>query len=331
MARPRLLFLHTGGTLGMTASSPGPLSPGHYDETVLPFVPGLAELAEIDGRVVCNLDSTDMTPPIWEELGTQIARAMDDYDGFVVLHGTDTMAWTAAALSFMLRNLPKPVVVTGSQRPIAMIRSDARSNLVHSTICATLPIPEVGVFFGSHLLRGNRARKMSIASYDAFQSPDHPPLVTMGVDVRLGPTLPTPAAPFHLETGFCSDVTVLTPFPGMGPEMLHAAARAGARAILLRGFGDGNLPRAGWPDATRAVTRRGVSVVVTTQCAEGGVAPGRYANSAAMHDAGAVFAGDLTDEAATVKLMWLLGQGAGPAELQKQLLDPLAGECTPAL
>lgn len=329
MGRPRLLFLHTGGTLGMTASSPGPLAPGHYDETVMPFVPGLAEIARIDGRVVCNLDSSDMTPALWETLGSEIAQAMPDYDGFVVLHGTDTMAWTAAALSFMLRGLRKPVVVTGSQRPIAMLRSDARSNLVHSTICATLPIPEVGLFFGSHLFRGNRATKVSIASYDAFESPDHPALVTMGVDVQLGPHLPPPSEPFRLATGFSTDVAVLTPFPGMGPHLLRAAADAGARAILVRAFGDGNLPRAGWPEATRALTRDGVSVVVTTQCTEGSVAPGRYENSAAMVDAGAIFAGELTDEAATVKLMWLLGQGADAARLRRVLLRPVAGECAP--
>jgi L-asparaginase len=327
MARPRLLFLHTGGTLGMTAARPGPLAPGHYDETVLPYVRGLEELADIDGRVVCNLDSSDMTPSIWGALGAAIADGMSDYDGFVVLHGTDTMAWTASALSFMLRGLRKPVVVTGSQRPIAQLRTDARSNLVHSTLCATLPIPEVGLYFGSHLFRGNRTTKVSIASYDAFESPDHPPLVSMGVDVQLGAHLPGPTEPFRLATGFCPDVAVLTPFPGMRPTMLRAAVDAGARAVLLRAFGDGNLPRTAWPDAVRAATDAGVAIVVTTQCTEGGVSPGRYENSAALADAGALFAGDLTDEAAVVKLMWLLGQGADAQRLRRVLLRPVAGEC----
>ena len=329
MGRPRLLFLHTGGTLGMTAARPGPLAPGHYDQTVLPYVRGLEEFAEIDGQVVCNLDSSDMTPAIWEALGGAIARGIDDYDGFVILHGTDTMAWTAAALSFMLRGLRKPVVVTGAQRPIAQLRTDARSNLVHSTLCATLPIPEVGLYFGNHLLRGNRATKVSIASYDAFESPDHPPLVTMGVDVHIGAHLPGPTEPFRLATGFCPDVAVLTPFPGMRPGLLAAAVAAGARAVLLRAFGDGNLPRDGWPEAVRAAVDGGVAVVVTTQCTEGAVTPGRYANSAALDDAGALFAGDLTDEAAVVKLMWLLGQGADAPRLRRVLLRPLAGECTP--
>lgn len=329
MARPRLLFLHTGGTLGMTAARPGPLAPGHYDETVLPYVRGLEELADIDGRVVCNLDSSDMSPDIWEALGETIAECMDDYDGFVVLHGTDTMAWTAAALSFMLRGLRKPVVVTGSQRPIAQLRTDARSNLVHSTLCATMPIPEVGLYFGSHLFRGNRTTKVSIASYDAFESPDHPPLVTMGVDVQLGPHLPGPTEPFRLATGFSPDVAVLTPFPGMRPGLLAGATDSGARAILLRAFGDGNLPRDGWPEAVRAATDAGVSIVVTTQCTEGAVRPGRYENSAALEAAGALFAGDLTDEAAVVKLMWLLGQGADASRIRRVLLRPVAGECSP--
>ncbi|MEC8424860.1 MAG: asparaginase domain-containing protein, partial [Myxococcota bacterium] len=208
------------------------------------------------------------------------------------------------------------------------LRTDARSNMVHSTMCATLPIPEVGLYFGSHLLRGNRATKTSITAYDAFMSPDHPPLVTMGVDVQVGAHLPAPTEPFRLAPGFCPDVSVLTPFPGMRPRLLQAAVDAGARAVVLRAFGDGNLPIAGWPGAVRAASDAGIAVIVTTQCTEGSVSPGRYANSAALASAGAIFAGDLTDEAAVVKLMWLLGQGADAARIRRVLLRPLAGECS---
>jgi L-asparaginase len=326
-ARPRLLFLHTGGTLGMTSHGPGPLAPGHYAKTVLPYVRGLEELAEIDGRVVCNLDSSDMAPDRWEALAHEIASGMDDYDGFVILHGTDTMAWTASALSFMLRGLDRPVVVTGSQRPITEMRTDARANLVHSTLCATLPIPEVGLYFHNHLYRGNRTTKVSIQSYDAFDSPNHAPLVTIGVDVQRGHTLQAPAEPFRLVTGFAREVTVLTLVPGTPPFAVDAAVNAGARALVLRAFGDGNVPLEGWPEAIRAATDAGVAVVVTSQCRQGRLSPGRYANSARARDAGALFTGDMTGETTVVKLMWLLAQGA---DLRKELLRPMAGECAGA-
>lgn len=327
MKRHRLLFLHTGGTLGMIQRKPGPLEPAFYDQAVLPFVAGLEAVAEIEGRVVCSIDSTDMSPEIWEELGRLIAENIDAYDGFVVLHGTDTMAWTAAALSFMLRGLPKTVVVTGSQRPIAELRTDARSNLVHSTICATLGLPEVGLYFGSHLYRGNRATKVSIQDYDAFASPNHAPLVSMGVDVVAGPSLPAPVEPFSFQPGFSRDVLVLSLFPGMGAEILPRLVDSGVRAVILRGFGEGNLPHAGWPDAIEAATAAGVSIVVTSQCARGSVLPGRYDCSAVAAQRGAFFAGDMTTEATTVKVMWLIGQGADRAELGRRLLTPLAGEC----
>lgn len=327
MSRSRLLFLHTGGTLGMTAAAKGPLAPGHYDETVMPYVRGLDEVADIDGRVVCNLDSSDMTPALWEELAREIAGAIDEYDGFVVLHGTDTMAWTASALSFVLQGLPKPVIVTGSQRPISKPRTDGRSNLVHSAICATMDIPEVGLYFGSHLFRGNRSTKVSIQDYDAFASPDHPPLVTMGVDIHRGETLPRPTGPLTPRPNFASEVDILTLFPGMPPRALDALVMSGARAIVLRAFGDGNVPLTGWPDAIRRATDAGVDVVITSQCRQGRLTPGRYQNSRLAEQAGALFAADMTGEAVVVKLMWLLGQGA---DVRTSLLVPVAGECSPA-
>ena len=156
MTRKRLLFVHTGGTLGMVPEGgPGALAPSSYAENLLPYVRGLGERVDIVGEVFSNIDSTDMDPSHWEGLARLISDRMDDFDGFLVLHGTDTMAYTASALSFMLQNLPKPVVLTGSQRPVAELRTDARTNLIHSALCATLDIPEVTLFFGTHLFRGN--------------------------------------------------------------------------------------------------------------------------------------------------------------------------------
>jgi len=254
--RPRLLFLHTGGTLSMVRrSTPGPLEPELYDRYVLPYVRGLEDLADVDGRVVASIDSSDMEPALWEQLANAIAAARTDYDGFVVLHGTDTMAYTAAALSFMLQGLDRPVVLTGSQRPIAELRTDARANLVHSAMCATMDVPEVGLFFGDRLFRGNRTSKVSIQSYDAFDSPNFPPLLEVGVDIVAHAQPLRPDCPFALQPGFCSDVAVLHLVPGTAPYTLRAVVDAGARAVMLQAFGEGNVPLKGWPQAMQAATR----------------------------------------------------------------------------
>lgn len=324
----RLLFLHTGGTLGMTGGSPGPLGPAHYEATVLPFVRGLEHIAHIEGQVVCNLDSTELSPQHWVMLAESIAQAWDGFDGFVVLHGTDTMAYTACALSFMLGGLSKPVVLTGAQRPIAAPRTDARTNLVHSAICATQGPAEVGLFFGDRLFRGNRATKWSIQAYDAFASPNLPPLLRMGVDIAEGAPALQRTGPLRLQTAMATNVPVLAPVPGLPPETLDALADGGAQAVVLRGFGDGNLPRTGYPQAIERLSVRGIPVVVVSQCTRGRLRPGRYECSQAALDAGALYAADLTVEAAAVKTMWLLGPGGGRSAVAEGLTEPVAGECT---
>ena len=320
----RLLFVHTGGTLGMEGD-PGPLAPSAYANDVLPFVRGLEELVEISSVFICNIDSSDMQPSHWETMAEKIASALPDYDGFVVLHGTDTMAYSASALSLLLHNLPKPVVFTGSQRPIAQLRSDARQNLVHAAICATLDIPEVGLYFGEALLRGNRATKTSMSSYDSYSSPHVPPLVRMGVDIErpMAPRIPT--GPFELRHGFDRRVTVLTLYPGADEIQLDQAVAAGARAVILRAFGAGNVPLAGWPDSIRRATLAGANVIITSQCLDGAANIGRYAGSAAAGDAGALSAWDMTLEAALTRAMFLLRE---PGEFRELWSVDLAGEVT---
>lgn len=326
--RPRLLFLHTGGTLSMVRRSrPGPLEPELYDRYVLPYVRGLEDLAEIDGRVVASIDSSDMQPFLWERIGQEIAQAREDYDGFVVLHGTDTMAYTASALSFMLEGLDRPVILTGSQRPIAELRTDARANLVHSAICATRPIPEVGLYFGSCLFRGNRASKVSIQDYDAFESPSFPPLLRMGVDIVPGPSPLQPSGPFRLRTGFSTAVAALHVIPGTSARALDLLVDDGYKAVVLLAFGEGNLPQLHWPGSIERAVQQGVAVVILSQCRHGAARPGRYRGSAAARDAGAVFGGDHTYEAAIVKAMWLLGQGMDSEQIAQRFGEPIAGEC----
>jgi len=325
--RKRLLLIHTGGTLGMLPHDQGgALAPSHYAENVLPFVKGLEAEVDLQGMALCNLDSCDITPAHWDAMAEAVASRLDDFDGFVILHGTDTMAWSATALSFMLENLPKPVVLTGAQRPLAEVRTDARMNIIHSAICATCDIPEVCVYFGTTLLRGCRSTKQSIQDYHAFSSPNLPPLVEVGVDLNFRTPPLRPRGPFRLQRGFDPEVAVLTVFPGLRADALRRVAEAGARGVVLLGFGSGNLPTDGWAEAIDEVTRGGVAVVLGSQCARGRVVADAYAGGAAALDAGALSAGDMTREASVVKLMFLLARCRDAAELRRAWPWGLAGE-----
>jgi L-asparaginase len=330
MALPRLLFLHTGGTLGMVRSGdPGVLKPAAPAPDLVPHVPALGRVADIDGEVIANVDSSDISPNLWAKLAESVAEHHDAYDGFVVLHGTDTMSFTAAALSFMLSGAHKPVVFTGSQRPLSEARTDARTNLVHSAIAASMDIPEVSLYFGSHLFRGNRCTKTSIHAYEAFASPNYPPLLEMGVDIqRIAPTL-SRTGPLTLRTACSTEVSVLSLFPGMSPTALTSLVEAGRRVVVIRSFGEGNLPQRDWPEAIRAATASGAHVIVNSQCRVGSSSSGRYLGSALAKDAGAIFAGDMTGETAVVKAMWLLGQGVDGEDFTTRFRTPLAGELTP--
>lgn len=323
---PRVLFLYTGGTLGMTSRNPGPLAPSLVAEDILQYLRGLEREVQVDAELLCNLDSSDLAPPEWSRIAHAVAARIADYAGFVVVHGTDTMAWTASALSYMLRDLPKPVVLTGAQRPIALVRTDARNNLIHAALCAAMDLPEVGIFFGRSLFRGNRATKTSIQSYEAFESPGLPPLLEMGVACTpiVAPRRPT--GPFRLVDGFEDRVVVLTVVPGSRPDQVDAAVAAGARGLVLRGFGAGNVPQRRWPEAIRAATDAGVTVAMMSQCDRGTVDLRAYEGGRAALDAGALPTGSMTVEAATVKLMHLLAQSGSTDDLRALFLEDLAGE-----
>jgi L-asparaginase len=306
--------------------NPGPLAPSAYAENLLPYVRGLEDKVDIVGEVFSNIDSTDMQPSHWEGLAEMIAARMEDYDGFLVLHGTDTMAYTASALSFMLQNLPKPVIMTGSQRPVAEVRTDARNNLIHSALCATLDIPEVGLFFGSHLYRGNCSTKVSIQSYEAFDSPNLDPLVDIGVDIRRHTPSLRPTGKFRLQTGFSRKVMVLYMFPGIRAGQLRAAVEAGAEGVVLLGFGAGNVPLEGWPQAIAEATEAGVPVVLRSQSLQGEVVLGRYKGGAAAKAAGGVSASTMTIESTIVKSMFLLKQTRDLQDFREAWGESIAGE-----
>ncbi len=330
-AKKRIHLVHTGGTLGMRPVS-GVLHPGPFLSQILTDVPELARVAEMDVEILMNKDSTDMAPPDWDAMAACLEARMDAYDGFVLIHGTDTMAYTASALSFALRGLRKPVVLTGSQRPLQAIPSDGRLNLVSAVDLATRDVPEVAIFFGRQLLRGNRARKMSAERYDAFESPNYPPLGRVGLDVDLHPTLvrrPGPE-PFRRLAGFDTAVAYLTCWPGASAGAVDAAVAGGAKVVVVGAFGTGNVPGgpSGWPKAFAAARARGAVVLLLTQCGHGGVRPELYEGGRAALDAGAVAGHDLTLEAAMAKSMHLLAQGLSGDALRRALETDLVGEMT---
>jgi L-asparaginase len=293
-------------------------------------VPELESLAELDIQSVCNLDSSDVGPEQWSDLVTTVAdHARARADGVVILHGTDTMAFTAAALAFALEGLDRPVVLTGAQRPLVAHRTDARRNLVDAVELATCDIPEVGICFDGLLLRGCRAVKGDARSYHAFESPGVEPLARMGFDVDIGAHVRRPVGPFRSDARFDRRVAVVYVTPGLEPSAVEAMldSAVSPRGLVVAAYGVGTVPRvtrALGPVVRRAVDS-GTEVVVVTQ--RGGVIDlDLYENSRALADAGAVAGGQMRIEAATVKLMQALARFDDRAARRRWLTTDIAGE-----
>jgi L-asparaginase len=339
---PKVVLLHTGGTLMMRATVPGdsssplsPPSPELYGRDLATQLPVLHRAAEVETRIVMSLDSGDMQPADW----VTIARAVHDalrestVDGVVVIHGTDTMAYTASAVALLLGPLPKPVVFTGAQRPLAEVRTDARENLIDAVLLATLPVPEVMVAFASRALRGARATKRDAWAFDAFDTPNCAPLVSLGIGVDVAPHVRPAAdvaalAPFdpRLEPS----VLAVRVFPGLDPRLLSGALRAGVRGLVLEAYGTGNLPHLFGsliPVLQEARARvPEVPVVIVSQCLRGFVDLTRYVGGAAAAAEGAISGGDMTVEAAIAKLMIGLGRFGDPGELRTFFATSIIGE-----
>jgi L-asparaginase len=308
----KILLVHTGGTMMMRSGTEKPLAPSSLAADLLAEVPVLAKIADVDTRILYQLDSSDMQPEHWIEIGRTIHAELPRYDGVVVIHGTDTMAYTASALAFLLPDLDRPVILTGSQHPIDRVRSDARQNLVDACQLATLSIPEVGLAFHSKLLRGCRATKQDAWGLDAFASPMCPPLAELGVGEELGDHILAPRARATFDERLELRVLAVRLFPGLDPRLLLGALDTGVRGLVLKAFGAGNVPirdRSLVPVIERAVSLD-VPVVIVSQCARAHVDLRAYAGGAAALDAGAIGGGDMTDEAALTKLMVTLGRCA---------------------
>lgn len=330
-----VLVLHTGGTIGMVetadghAAVPGALAP--YVDWIVASSGG--ELPPITFRELDRpIDSANATPDDWCTVARILHDAREEHAGFVVLHGTDTMAYTASALSFLLPSFGRPVVVTGSQIPIARTRSDGRQNLIGALqVAAGAAVPEVTLLFGEVLLRGNRATKVDASGLDAFDSPRFPPLATLGVDVAVNHALVrVPDREPRLVPGPLGQVAAVRLFPGFSASILANLCRAPLQGLVLEAYGAGNGPAEDreFLAALEAATAAGIVVVVVTQCVRGTVQPGAYATGSALLRAGAVPGFDMTSEAALTKLAVLLGQGLDARTVAAEMQRDLAGELT---
>lgn len=294
----------------MRGGDPTPLAPDVYTQDLLTELPVLRKIADIETRILCNLDSADMQPHHWVSLGAMVHEALPRYDGVVVVHGTDSMAYTASALAFLLRGIDRPVVFTGAQKPLRDVRTDARSNLVDACHLATMNIAEVGIVFDSKLLRGCRATKLDAWGMSAFGSPACAPLAELGLGVNLGKHLLEKREREVFDGRIEPKVMSVRTFPGLDPKLLHGALEAGVRGMVIEGYGAGNIPHL--ENSLVPVIERArsldVPVVIVSQCPRGSVDLGRYQGGARAAAAGAISAQDMTTEAALTKLMIALGR-----------------------
>ena len=336
-----ILIIYTGGTIGMKQDP--------VDFTLKPFNFGqiLSEVPEIR-KFVCRvdtysfsplIDSSDAQPEFWIDLARLIKKEYANYDGFVVLHGTDTMSFTASALSFMLENLEKPVVFTGSQLPIGMLRTDGKENLISAVEIASAAdeqgrplVPEVTIFFDSHLYRGNRTIKYSAENFWAFRSENAPALADTGIHIKYNlDEIRYPKQygnPLKISETLDTDVAILKIFPGMRESMVRAlVGTKGLRAVILETFGSGNAPTQKWfLDIISEADRRGLIIMNITQCIAGCVDMEAYATGIELKKMGVVSGYDSTLEAALAKLFYLMGKYADNDVVKRELNKNLRGE-----
>jgi len=336
--RKRVYVAYTGGTIGMKRTRKGYEPKTGYLQQQMEAIPELRH-SSMPSVTVHEyeplLDSSNMTPRQWLEIARDIAAHYDEYDGFVVVHGTDTMAYTASALPFLLDGLAKPVVITGSQIPLCEIRNDARENLITSLmIASSYAIPEVCLYFGGKLLRGCRSVKVSASGFAAFDSPNFLPLGEVGIDIDIRWELVRPARrtrKLKVPKLATPVVSALRLFPGISHEHVRNVMRPPLQGLVLEAYGVGNGPDqdTNFIDALSEATARGVVIVDCTQCLEGRVDLSEYAAGSALARAGVISGFDMTAEAAVAKLYYLFGRGDTPVQVKREMQRDLCGELTP--
>ena len=339
--RPRILMIYTGGTIGMKENPvTKALEPFDFDH-LLDNVPKLKMLDfDISHHQFHHpIDSSDMNPKHWGQIVKVIDHNYHDYDGFVVLHGTDTMAYTASALSFMLKQLSKPVIITGSQLPIGEVRTDGEENLITALQIAAAKdidgrpmVREVAILFENYLWRGNRSTKKSADNFDAFRSNNYPELAKIGLGITFNREAlwrsPVKEAPLDVHYSMDTNVVFLDLFPGIQENVVrHILSTPGLKAVVLKTFGAGNAPGEPWfSEAIRDAVNKGIIILNITQCPNGEVAPYRYMTGLELAQTGVVPGHDLTSEAAITKLMYLLGRGLKTEEVKYYMQCNLCGE-----
>ncbi|GAB54805.1 L-asparaginase [Glaciecola punicea ACAM 611] len=338
MSKKKHIYVaYTGGTIGMKPSVKGFVpAAGYLSETV-------AKMPEFHRSEMPNftiheysklLDSSDMSPSDWLDIAQDIASNYDQYDGFIILHGTDTMAYTSSALSFMLEGLQKPVIITGSQIPLAQLRSDGQANLLNALyIAANYPITEVTLFFNNKLFRGNRARKVDADGFDAFDSPNFPHLLSAGIHIEVNtqlPALPTKASRLTVSPTKSQPIGMVNLYPGISSSVLTNIIQQPVNALILLSYGVGNAPQnSQLLSQIDKATKQGIIVVNCTQCMRGTVNMSGYANGKFVEETGVVSGKDITPEAALAKLHYLLSKDdLSNVQMRQSMALNLRGEMT---
>lgn len=335
MTKRSIYVAYTGGTIGMQKTDDGfvPVAgfltqcvqsmPEFYHNEMPTFV--IHEYSPL-------IDSSNMAPTDWQMIADDIKANYDKYDGFVILHGTDTMAYTASALSFMLQGLSKPVIVTGSQIPLAQLRSDGQTNLLNSLyIAANYPVAEVCLFFDNKLFRGNRSTKAHADGFDAFASPNFPLLLEAGIKIKLraGKIAVASDKPLEVANINPQPIGVVTLYPGISTLIFENILQQPVKALILLTFGVGNAPQdAALLNTLKQADERGIVLVNLTQCFQGKVNMGGYATGNALAKAGVISGADMTIEAALAKLHYLLSKDLTPREIKAAMQQNLVGELT---
>lgn len=336
--KPKILIIYTGGTIGMTETPEG-LQPFNFAH-LMQNVPKISNLGyTIDSLQFAEpIDSSNMNPQYWAQIAKDIADRYDEYDGFVVLHGTDTMAYTSSALAFMLRNLRKPVVVTGSQLPIGDTRQDGAQNLISALMVAAAKdtdgqpmIQETVISFQDHIIRGCRATKFTSTGFNAFHSFNYPDLGSIDLHIDFArPYLLRHDTDLPLEPFYNLDpnITVIWLYPGITEAALKSQLGIpGLKGAILRTFGAGNAPTETWfYNAISEAVERGLIIYNVTQCLNGGDEQDRYYTGSMLAKAGVISGYDITVEAAVAKMMYLLGTGMNKEEIKRYLTTPMVGE-----
>ena len=340
MADTSILVIYTGGTIGMVKDEKtGSLIPFNIDK-IDHYIPEITRLHYKLEKISFDplIDSSDMSPKEWIQLAEIIQENYEEYDGFVILHGSDTMSYTASALSFILKNLNKPVILTGSQLPLGVVRTDGRENFITALEIAaakddeTPIVPEVCIFFENKLYRGNRTYKYNAENFNAFRSGNYPLLAESGVNIKFfRENIHRPNfKKLKISTKLDSQIGIMKIFPGMQPTFVEAMLTAkGIRAIVMESFGSGNAFTNQWfIDMLEKAINNGIMIFNVTQCIGGGVEMGKYETSRALKQIGIIGAGDMTTASAITKLMVIMGEENDKAKIKSKFLKSWTGEIT---